>query len=157
RAGSIKFVISDGFVIDDSPVSAQGTLHVRPNQDTTYYLRASLGKAARDLGAVTVRMDTSACRTFPITEEDIRRKAKDAIPAEYQHYLKNPKIDAEVYQTGFRVRITSELKTKFDPQLTINMDFGLNATRGALNVTYNDLSVDIDPGWFGDAWLYFDL
>ncbi len=158
------------FNINGTPFPSQGTLPVRPTQTQAYHLIATLRAASRELGVVTVQLDTGKCATLSYQQEFLNGLVSSmlqaAIPQNYQNRIYNVTsvltIDPAAVHLRIRAKIHFDLEGGGvnisewpDPDLNIDIAFRLSAARGRVILTYDQFDVNIDADWLLDAALFF--
>ena len=142
-----------GFAINGRAVGRSGSLEVLPAVDTTYALTASVRRASKVLGRVTVDVDTSACVSGELAESVLRGQVEQSLAsfeADDDRAYDLSLDSFEVRSTGLHVSLHMKLEIdKFaDPSVDVDFVIGLNVNDGVVGPYYRSFTVDVDWPWY---------
>jgi hypothetical protein len=142
-----------GFAINGRAVGRSGSLEVLPAVDTTYALTASVRRASKVLGRVTVDVDTSACVSGELAESILRGQVEQSLASfeSDDDRAYDLSLDSfEIRGTGLHVSLHMKLEIdKFaDPRVDVDFVIGLNVDNGAVRPYYRSFAVDVDWPWY---------
>jgi len=134
-------------------VTASGSQAVHPSVSTRYTLTAHHRGASRQLGAVTVHVETSGCITVTVPESTIRdaiRRAVDEIDRAESRFSQRSPARVEIDPDGIHValRLKVAIDNFADPDVDVDCTIGLRLRAGAVEVYLRRFTVDVDFPWW---------
>ncbi len=140
--------------LNNATVPRKGQKIVQPQSTTTYRLKAVGGGASVSLGAVTVRVNTSACETNSLFNPHvtIRGFIDTQIQQQKDLYFKD---ETEVIFSPGTIRFKLHLGKRINnfPDATVEIDasLGLRIDQGHVVSFVKTIKIDISVPWY--AWL----
>jgi hypothetical protein len=137
------------------PVPRTGSQVFQPIRTTSYRLSAQAVQASCTLGTVTVTVDESGCTSYePIQKPRVtyRGLLLGEIQKMPKVYFRNdgPTVTLSPGEIGFSLRLGYQQDYFVDPDVNMDVSFGLTVVDGVLVATGESISVSIDvPFW---AW-----
>lgn len=149
----IRITLSGGSI---TATGARGSREVAPLRTTGYSLTASKGTASRLLGTEHVLVDTTACLTQIIAEEQIRDRVGaviDPILEEHEELSRRraDRVDVENDGLHIAIRMTADVPNVADPDIDVDAVVSFRARAGKLRWRFERYSFDLDFPWWQDT------
>lgn len=162
--GSVPLKLQGGGL--NMSISRQGQRVVSPTVTTTYRLVATLLGQVRQLGAIILTVDSSACITLALSEADVRSNLTTAV----NNYMadkpelrrrSDDRIEVEADGIHAAIRLTAVVEDWADPDINIDFQISLNVADGQPVYAFAKYEFHIDFPWWADilaglafpAWL----
>lgn len=137
-------------------VSKTGTRTVQPVSTTTFTLSAVAFQARRVLGRVTVEVITNGCQTSDIVnpKSTIEAPLRAGVNNSGSTYFRGGNDLIVSFSPGrirFQMKLSQSVNNFPDPDVDIDVSFGLKVEDGVLVPIGESISVDVSVPWW--AWL----
>jgi hypothetical protein len=139
--------------LNGSPVPLSGSRSVEVSETTTFRLVIRIGLFSRTLASATAHVDTDACVTGSISENDVASKLRaaiDAVDAGNERISQRRPVSVEIDASGIAVaaRMKVAIDNFVDPKLDIDFVLGLRTRNGAVEPYFRRFAVDVDWPWW---------